>query len=328
MAAYAEYHYPITHQKIKDTLSICKAIQTAQMTPKKFLHVFLHAKSLKTYPVKMQQNCSKVATLRKVWGKRKGWPSTLAILRGIRGLACKSRDGLDLWSSFILDEASDLLKIDTSRRNLAKLGYVNTKKISHHFFGPVASAERAKNVASTMPFLYNLLLRRLEANCVDDQITNSSSCSQRSISSASISSLSPTSEKDEHEDDIQSDDGDSDWVDQSFALDDTAHDAHDNPPSSSSNSSDDNLQHSLERKDYSDSSDDRSPSDSDGSEAEPVKEAEKILYNDGARRWSRWSHERVTSVRTNFMICCMWRWLTHMSLPGGENLMLDVRQHV
>ncbi|EGG08226.1 uncharacterized protein MELLADRAFT_62051 [Melampsora larici-populina 98AG31] len=98
----------ITHKDIKDSLTVCDTIHSVNLKPKSFLQIFLSAQSNKDAPADMRRDTERLATLRKLWGTPTGWPSTLRILRAIRGLAWKTMPGRDLWREFVLEELCEL----------------------------------------------------------------------------------------------------------------------------------------------------------------------------------------------------------------------------
>lgn len=73
-------------------LRICQYIRSENLTPKKFLQVFLNSPDMD------------LASLRCFWGTKTGWPSTLSILDTIKRLTSDSDGGLQRWQDWILKE--------------------------------------------------------------------------------------------------------------------------------------------------------------------------------------------------------------------------------
>ncbi|KAI9613782.1 hypothetical protein H4Q26_009629, partial [Puccinia striiformis f. sp. tritici PST-130] len=80
-------------------LSICQILNStpAKMTPKRFMEIFLESPD------------SEIAYLRRLWAQPIGLPSTMRLMPLLRNEVHRTKGGYDLWSSFIQQEAINIL---------------------------------------------------------------------------------------------------------------------------------------------------------------------------------------------------------------------------
>ncbi|KNF00199.1 hypothetical protein PSTG_06609 [Puccinia striiformis f. sp. tritici PST-78] len=88
-------------------------------------------------------------------GTSTGWPTTLQLLKSIRGVVSKRPRGKDLWEDFILSKKPP-------RGSYPKGAYHNANRISPFLFSSKSKNERNEDLSKKhMPFLFNLLASKL-----------------------------------------------------------------------------------------------------------------------------------------------------------------------
>ncbi|PLW38276.1 hypothetical protein PCASD_08967 [Puccinia coronata f. sp. avenae] len=114
--------------------SICSHIEKFQLNPKTFLTAFLHHSSINA------------AFRRRFWGTV-GWASTRRLLMNIKLLAIR------------------IVRLQRpSSGTYPKGSYVNSSDVTVEFFTEAARLARSQTLTSEMPFLYQLLVAKLQAN--------------------------------------------------------------------------------------------------------------------------------------------------------------------
>ncbi|KAA1088648.1 hypothetical protein PGTUg99_014085 [Puccinia graminis f. sp. tritici] len=128
---------------------ISNLIETLHWEPKSYIDHFLNAKSAAS------------VFKRRYWGAS-GWPGTRRLLQSIKDVVGKSEKGKILWDDFILDEASMITCKQKPKSGCFPNGaYYNSKKLTEVFFTEESRTERSEIITESMPFLYNLLMRKL-----------------------------------------------------------------------------------------------------------------------------------------------------------------------
>ncbi|PLW54731.1 hypothetical protein PCANC_03667 [Puccinia coronata f. sp. avenae] len=141
---------------------ICNLIEEMDLTPKSFISAFISSSS------------SRMAFLRRYWGTSTGWPSTLLLLKTIRDAICNKPLGNDYWESFILEEATHITIAQKPRSGAYPHGaYHNTKDVSESRFSSESKKEQDHILTTRdMPFLFNLILRKLNNKDVGEMDPN------------------------------------------------------------------------------------------------------------------------------------------------------------
>ncbi|EFP86096.2 uncharacterized protein PGTG_12052 [Puccinia graminis f. sp. tritici CRL 75-36-700-3] len=134
----------------KKISAICDLITQLNYTPKSFLQTFLQRKNMKS------------AVQRRFWGTRIGWPTTLVLLKSIRGVIVKKPSGRQRWEDFILAEATGIVEAQKPPRGAYPKGaYHNTKNLSPYFFSSKSKRQRTEDIKDHMPFLFELLVNKM-----------------------------------------------------------------------------------------------------------------------------------------------------------------------
>ncbi|KAA1081968.1 hypothetical protein PGTUg99_031052 [Puccinia graminis f. sp. tritici] len=98
---------------------------------------------------------------RRFWGCS-SWTGTRRLLESIKRVVGKTDRGKLSWEDFILDEASMIICKQKPKTGYSPDGaYYSSKKLNRLFFTEEARLERAETIKESMPFLYNLLMRKL-----------------------------------------------------------------------------------------------------------------------------------------------------------------------
>ncbi|KAA1114733.1 hypothetical protein PGT21_020656 [Puccinia graminis f. sp. tritici] len=106
----------------------------------------------------------KIKSNRRLWGAPVGWPSTIRILDAIKRLVQHTTDGKARWNQYILSEAQIILDAKGGAHGQFPQGnYYNTKSVNPEFFSDESKLTRTtKLVTEDMPFLYNLVLHKIQ----------------------------------------------------------------------------------------------------------------------------------------------------------------------
>lgn len=136
------------HQ-VERTMQICLRIEKSNMTPKSFLSSFLTSSN------------PEIVTRRRLWVSQRGWPSTSKILDLVKNLSCKNIGSRRRWSSWIFDQAKEIVKREKGpgRR---KGVYVNATKVTHELFERSDDGQEVDLLQKSTPFIYNLIHSKLD----------------------------------------------------------------------------------------------------------------------------------------------------------------------
>ncbi|KAI7958063.1 hypothetical protein MJO29_006280 [Puccinia striiformis f. sp. tritici] len=131
--------------------AICNLLAQYNYNPKSFMMVFLKRREIRS------------AIQRRFWGTEKGWPTTLRLLKAIRGVVTKKSLGKGLWEEFILAEAIEIVKAQKPPRGTYPKGvYYNSNRITPFFFSLKSKIQRNNSISKIhMPFLFKLLSAKL-----------------------------------------------------------------------------------------------------------------------------------------------------------------------
>lgn len=87
-------HQPINRSQV---IQVCEVIdKIPSFDPKKIIQSFLESRD------------SNIASRRRLWTTRTGWPSTTRLMRTMKSLAQLTPSGKELWNTFILEEVRSL----------------------------------------------------------------------------------------------------------------------------------------------------------------------------------------------------------------------------
>ncbi|WAQ85382.1 hypothetical protein PtA15_6A10 [Puccinia triticina] len=149
-----ESNFPLVRNTMLHKLNTsCATIESFNLTPKSFITEFL------TYDE------MGLASKRRLWASRTGWPSTKKLLISIKNLVCKDVEGREFWEEFILGQASNIVISEVPRRGAYPHGsYVNSQHLKSSFFTDEERVARNKDLTNSMLFLYKLLKNKLRVN--------------------------------------------------------------------------------------------------------------------------------------------------------------------
>ncbi|KNF05647.1 hypothetical protein PSTG_01050 [Puccinia striiformis f. sp. tritici PST-78] len=147
-------------------LSICQILNStpAKMTPKRFMEIFLESPD------------SEIAYLRRLWAQPIGLPSTMRLMPLLRNEVHRTKGGYDLWSSFIQQEAINILVSQEAPRGYYPRGsFHSSLSVTNLFF--TEAAQRQQEITMTaeyMPFLFGLIMGMLNrpgvaSDAMDDE---------------------------------------------------------------------------------------------------------------------------------------------------------------
>ncbi|KAA1132441.1 hypothetical protein PGTUg99_009106 [Puccinia graminis f. sp. tritici] len=130
------------------TISICRALQELNMTPKEFIVHFLTSDN------------ADLASRRRYWSTETGGPSTIALVRHIRDRFLATSKGGSRWTDFIREEAiSTLVRTTAYQASSATGTFQSSQDVHPEFFSEGAKARRHHQMTTEeAPFLYEVLL--------------------------------------------------------------------------------------------------------------------------------------------------------------------------
>ncbi|KAA1064350.1 hypothetical protein PGTUg99_018278 [Puccinia graminis f. sp. tritici] len=113
------------------TISICRALQELNMTPKEFIVHFLTSDN------------ADLASRRRYWSTETGGPSTIALVRHIRDRFLATSKGGSRWTDFIREEAiSTLVRTTAYQASSATGTFQSSQDVHPEFFSEGAKARR------------------------------------------------------------------------------------------------------------------------------------------------------------------------------------------
>ncbi|OAV97621.1 hypothetical protein PTTG_11886 [Puccinia triticina 1-1 BBBD Race 1] len=143
---------PALSDQAEKLLFIDQVLHAYNLDAKRFIQAYL------------QNECPKIKSNRRIWGAPYGWPSTMLLINTIKELVHKTTEGKARWSAYILSEAKLIIAGEGGAHGqFPKGNYYNSKKITPAFFSDEAKAARMEqHVTLDMPFLYNLILHKVQ----------------------------------------------------------------------------------------------------------------------------------------------------------------------
>ncbi|KAH9823015.1 hypothetical protein DFH28DRAFT_881183 [Melampsora americana] len=147
----------ITPNMLKITLNIVEQLKSdpSGITFKEVLQTYLLA----------SDPTGTLNTSHRYWAGQTGWPSTLIVLKGMRGVICHKRKGQKQWKAFILAEAKRIVKKEASRRWTRSMypPHVAARAVRPDFFGAEKADQRGEGIRRGMDFLWRLIQYRLSS---------------------------------------------------------------------------------------------------------------------------------------------------------------------
>ncbi|KAA1121213.1 hypothetical protein PGTUg99_025333 [Puccinia graminis f. sp. tritici] len=141
-----------TRVPMKEKLdAIFNLLEQYNLSPKSFMVAFL------------EDDEETSAVRRRYYGTQRGWDSTVELLLAIKRLTCTQTEGRARWEEFILAQSIEIVSSQKPRSGAAPNGsYYTSSGLSESFFSSGERAARNDKLVERMPFLYNLILGKLD----------------------------------------------------------------------------------------------------------------------------------------------------------------------
>ncbi|EGF97423.1 uncharacterized protein MELLADRAFT_114352 [Melampsora larici-populina 98AG31] len=135
---------------VLNAIKICDFINRLGMSPKQFMVTFLCSTEEE---IVVRQRLSKIGL---------GGRETRSIVNNLGRLTKASNAGRIIWDKLILEEASDIvIEQEVTRSAFPAGGYVSSSAVTPDFFSDASDKRRTELVKSGMPFLHNLIHRKI-----------------------------------------------------------------------------------------------------------------------------------------------------------------------